>query len=420
MLDLQYVREHPEEVKLNIINRGMDPKMVDIDQVLELDKQHRVMLREVERLRAERNRISGDIGHDKSGAVGLLVQASELKGRLRELEGGLVILEQRLEGLLLDSPNMSAKDVPVGKDEAENVVVKKWGTPPEFTFEPRDHVEIGEILGLIDIKRASKVSGTRFGYLTGEMVVLEFALFNLALKFLVKEGFVPVLPPVMIKKEIEANLGYGEHGGWEDMYILDKDDIVLVATSEHSLVAMHSEEVLGKEELPRRYVAFSTCFRREAGSYGRDTRGILRTHQFNKVEMVSLAAPEQSESEQEFLVSLEEKLMQKLELPYQLTQMCTGDLGQPAAKKFDIETWMPGQGKYRETHSCSNCTDFQARRLNIRFKDGGQTRFVHTLNGTVFSERSLIAILENYQQADGSVKVPEALVEYTGFSEIRR
>ncbi|MBU1110928.1 serine--tRNA ligase [Patescibacteria group bacterium] len=416
MLDLQYIRDHPEEVKRNVKIRGLTPKEVDIDYFLDVDKRYREMLQLVEEMRARRNELSDLIAREKSSE--LLKEAATLKEKLKQEEVELNSLENECLEIWRNIPNMAAQNVPAGQDENENIVVRKWGEPTHFDFIARDHLEIGESLGLIDVERAGKASGSRFSYLVGELVILELSLFRFAIDWLVKEGFIPVIPPVMIKKEMEEGLGYGEHGGWEDMYVLEEDGLVLVGTSEHALIARHAGEVLPSGSLPCRYVGISTCFRREAGSYGRDTRGLLRSHQFNKVEMISFVRPEESAKEFKYLLSLEEDLMQALKLPYQIVQMCTGDLGQPASEKYDIEAWLPGQDKYRETHSVSNCTDYQARRLNIKCRSGEQKDFVHILNGTAFSERPLIAILENYQQADGSVKIPEVLVKYTGFSEI--
>jgi len=298
--------------------------------------------------------------------------------------------------------------------------LKKVGKRPEFDFKPKDYLEIAEELDLIDIKRAAKVSGTRFGYLKNEAVLLEFALINLALGTLIKEGFAPVIPPVMLKPEMARGTGYFEAVDLKEAYYLPKDKLFLIGTSEQSLLTMHANEIFEEKELPKRYLGFSSCFRREAGSYGKDTRGIFRVHQFDKVEMFSFSKPDDSKKEHQFFLKIEEDLMKKLALPYQVVNICTGDLGFPAAAKYDIETWLPGQGKYRETHSTSNCTDFQARRLNIRYRDkNGKLNFVHTVNGTAFAiPRPLIAIIENYQQKDGSVKIPQVLQKYMAGKKI--
>jgi len=276
-------------------------------------------------------------------------------------------------------------------------------------------LEIGRNLNLLDVERAAKVSGSRFSYLKNEAVLLQFALINLSLAYLLEKGFTPVLPPVMLRPDAMEGLGYLEQGE-DDMYFLEKDELFLAGTAEHPLVAMHSGEVLDEEQLPLRYVAFSPSFRREAGSYGKDTRGIFRVHQFNKVEMFSLCKPENSTEEHQFFLDLEQQLMQLLGIPYQVIQMCTADLGHPVANKYDIEAWMPSYGAYRETHSTSNCTDFQTRRLNIKYEEDGEKKLAHTVNGTGFAlGRTLIAILENYQREDGSIEVPPSLQDYLEF-----
>jgi len=407
MLDISYIRENPEEVKEGTRKKQRDPLVVD--KVLELDEKRRELIQKVEELRAERNEVS------RQGAEDGRQRGKEIKEELKRIEPELKEVEAQLNNTLLQIPNPPAGDVPEGKDESENVVVKTWGEPREFDFKPRAHDELGKLLDLIDTERAAKVSGARFGYLKSEAVLMEFALVKLALEMLTKEGFVPVIPPVMIKIDSMQGMGYLEHGGADSMFVLEKDGLVLVGTSEQSLGPMHMNEVLDGKTLPRRYVGFSTCFRREAGSYGKDTRGILRVHQFDKIEMFSFTRPEDGDAEHEFLLSMEEKLMQSLELPYQVTKMCSGDLGDPAARKYDVNAWFPSENCYRETHSTSTTTDFQARRLNIKYREkDGTTGYVHTLNGTAFSQRPILAILENNQQEDGSVVVPEVLQEFVG------
>jgi len=298
------------------------------------------------------------------------------------------------------------------------VVLRNWGKTKDFDFEPHDHVTIGKNLGLIDIERGAKVSGARFYYLKKEAVLLELALVRWVMELLAKRGFVPIIPPVLVKGQIMEGGGYLPTGE-EEIYKTTRDDLYLVGTSEQSILGLYSAEILEENRLPLRYAGFSSCFRREAGSYGKDVRGIFRVHQFDKVEMFSFSAPEKSWEELEFFLSLEEEIMRSLKLPYQVVVMCTGDLGPPAAKKYDIEAWMPGQGRYRETHSTSNCTDFQARRLNIKYRRGKENRFLHTINGTAVAiGRTLIAILENYQNEDGSVTIPEVLRPYLGIDKI--
>ncbi len=407
MLDLNFIKDNKDLVKKGVKAKNYDPEIVD--RVLKVDGTRRQLIGDIEKLRAEKNKLTAqDIEKGK-----------KIKETLKRLEPDLKSAEEELSNLLHQIPNLPAKDVTIGKDESENKEIKKWGKVTQFSFKPKSHYELGASLDLIDTKRAAKVSGSRFGYLKNEAVVLEMALINLAFETLIKEGFVPVLPPAMISTDSMKAMGYLDHQGADNMYLLGKDNLILVGTAEQSIGPMHKDEVLSEKELPKRYVAFSACFRREAGSYGKDTKGILRVHQFNKVEMFSFTKPKDSDKEHEYLLSLEEKLMQKLELPYQVVKMCSGDLGDPAARKYDIEAWFPSEKKYRETHSTSNCTDFQARRLNIKFKDkDGQSKFVHMLNGTAFSERPILAILENYQQKDGCVLIPKALQKYTGFKKI--
>ncbi len=408
MLDIQFIRDNPEKVKKGISARQLDPKLVD--EVLSLDKKRRELLAEIEELRAKRN---------QAAKAKKVEEGKKIKLQLQKLEPELKKVGSKFKKALYQIPNIVAPDVPEGKDESENKVLRKWGEPKKFDFKPKDHLELGEALDIIDVKRAAKVSGTRFGYLKGDATLLEFALINLALETLIKEGFIPVTPPALIKKQAMRGMGYMEHGREKDMYVLEKDGIVLVGTSEQSIGPMHMNEVFKAKDLPKRYVAFSSCFRREAGSYGKDTRGILRVHQFDKVEMFSFTKPEDSDKEHEFLLSLQEKFFQALDIPYKVVEMCSGDLGAPAARKYDLEAWMPGQGKYREITSTSNTTDFQARRLNIKYQDKGKTKFVHTLNGTAFAiGRTIIAILENYQEKDGSIVIPKVLQKWVGKDKI--
>ena len=291
-----------------------------------------------------------------------------------------------------------------------------------FNFQPKNHLEIGEYLNLIDVEKAAKISGSRFNYLKNTAVLIEFALVDLVLRALIKKGFIPVVPPVMVKENIAAGTGFLEATEKKEAYIIPEDNLYLTGTSEQSLVAMHSNEIINERDLPLRYVGFSTCFRREAGSYGKDIKGIFRAHQFDKLEMVIFSKPENSVKEHQLLLSIEEELVQLLKLPYRVVRICTGDMGRPAASQYDIETWLPSENRYRETHSTSNCTDFQAVGLNIKYRGkDNKSHFVHTLNGTAFAiGRILIAILENYQQKDGSVKVPAVLQKYTKLKIIKR
>src|SRR3989344_5786438 len=415
MIDINKLRAEPEKLKTGTQAKGIDS--VVVEEALEADKKWRELTGKVEKLRAERNTINQELKNQRTEE--LKNKSVQLKRELKDLEPRLRETEEKLDEVLRQIPNPAANDVKVGKDERENEIIRKWGEPKKFPFAIEDHLVLGESLGIIDVERAGKVSGSRFGYFKGEAVQLEFALAPFGMKTLVEERFVPILTPVLIKKEMMGGMGYLEHSGEDDMYVLDKDGLVLVGTSEQSIGPMHAGEVLSANDLPIRYMGFSTCFRREAGSYGKDTRGILRVHQFDKVEMFSFAAPEKSDDEHEFLLNLEEEFFKALKIPYQVVKMCTGDLGVPAARKYDIEALMPGQGKYREVTSTSTTTDFQARRLNIRYRDRGEMKFVHMLNGTAFAMgRTIIAILENCQQKDGSVAVPEVLREAMGVEVI--
>lgn len=423
MLDINLIRENTDKVKKGVTAKGYDAKI--IDKILELDKKRRELLQAVETLRGERNKIAKEKNVEKG---------KKIKAELQKKEPELEKVEEEFKKLMLQIPNPPQDDVPVG-DASKNEVIKKKGTPTNFAFDIKDHVELGENLNIIDIPRAAKVSGTRFGYLKNEAVQLEFALINWVFEELVKEGFQLVVPPVLIKKDITQGLGYWEgkidekHSANENYYLVydpkekepaENPEMYLIGTGEHVIVPMHKDEILAENELPKRYAAFSSSFRREAGSYGKDTRGILRVHQFDKVEMVSFVKPEDDKKEREKLLLLAENFVKALGLPYQLVKLATGDLPFPTAQTLDIETWIPSQGKFRETHSISTTTDFQARRLKIRYRTkSGELRFLHILNATAVAiGRTLIAILENFQQKDGSVVVPKALQKYTSFSKI--
>jgi seryl-tRNA synthetase len=416
MLDINFIRENSQMVKDACKNKNVQ---VSVDLVLGLDKEKRELMTEMETLKAEQNKISRG-GADNQA---IFAQAKEIKGKIKEMEPKLEKIDTELKNLLLQLPNIPFEDVPVGKDDSENIVLRKVGTTPKWIFhKPKDYMELGEAMDLIDTERAGKVAGSRFGYLKNELPLLEFALIQLVMDTVRKEKFVPVIPPVLLKDEMARGTGYFEATDEKEAYFLPEDKMYLAGTSEQSLVSMHAGEILEEKNLPLRYVGFSTCFRREAGSYGKDTKGILRVHQFDKLEMVIFSNQEDSKKEHELILKIEEKLMKALGLPYQVINICTGDLGRPAAKKYDIETWLPSENKYRETHSSSNCTDFQARRLNIRYKDkNNKMQFAHTLNGTAFAiGRILIMIMENYQQKDGSIKVPKVLQKYCGFKVIKK
>ena len=414
MLDINFIRHNPQVVKEGCQKKGVK---VDIDKLLDLDKKRKLITTEVERLKHQKNIISQK-KHLQETEIAL---ARQLKEKIKSTESQLKIIETALKEIMLEIPNIPLEDVPLGTSEDDNVVLRKVGKVPQFRFPVQDHLSLGLKWHLIDVQNASKVSGSRFAYLKNEAVLLEVAIIRFVFDNLLKEGFQPVLPPVLLKPEMARGTGYLEATDKEEAYYIPKDNLYLIGTSEQSLVAMGANEVFEEEELPKRYLGFSTCFRREAGSYGKDTRGIFRVHQFDKLEMFSFATPEQSKKEHQYFLSLEEKMMQALKIPYQVINICTADLGRPAAAKYDIEAWIPSQKRYRETHSTSNCTDFQARRLNIRYreKSRGKLRFLHTVNGTAFAiGRILIAILENYQRADGKIDVPKVLQKYLDFKII--
>ena len=401
-MDMKYIKENKREVEKGIKVKGFD---VDVNLILDFDEQNHRLEKEIENLNIERKKAANkkDIKKGK-----------EIKIKLAELESEKKEVSEKLEKLLRKLPNLPLLEVPIGKDETENKVLREVGEKPKFNFNTKDYLILNEKLGWVDTERASKAAGPRFGYLLRDAIVLEFALVRLAFDTLRKESFIPIIPPVFLKPEAMRGMGYLDYNE-NEIYHLEKDDLYLIGTSEQAIGAMHMNEIFAEKELPLRYVGFSSCFRREAGSYGKDTKGILRVHQFDKVEMFSFARPEDSKKEHEFLLSMEEKLMKALELPYRVLQICTGDLGVQAANKYDIEAWLPGQNQYRETHSTSNDTDFQSRRLNIKYKNEkiGKNSYVHTLNGTAFAiGRMIIAIMENCQRKDGTIKIPTVLEKY--------
>ena len=404
MLDIKFIRENAKLVEAKSAQKGYSP---NIKKLLTVDEVRRKIIEEVDKLRSDK-KSAAEARDEKKGST----IKKDLKVRETELEK----LNQEFQQLINEVPNLPKGDVPVGRDENENTILRVVGDKTEFEFTPKDHVDLGVSLDLIDIEKASKVSGSRQAYLKNELVQLEFALVNLALSTLSTEGFIPVIPPVLINADIVDGLGYPEYATGEGYKVGNQ---YLVGTAEHSIVPMHANDLINAKNLPLRYVGFSTAFRKEAGSYGRDTKGIFRVHQFDKVEMVSYVMPEDEDREHQFLLSLEERLVHQLHLPYRVVSICTGDLGFPTARKFDIETWMPSQDKYRETHSVSTNSDFQSRRLNIKYQSSGKKDYVSILNGTAFAiGRTLIAIMENYQQKDGSIKVPNILQKYTGFKKI--
>jgi seryl-tRNA synthetase len=412
MFDVKLVRDNPEFVRAGLRKKHRDPALVDA--ALDIDRRRRELLQDVERYRADQNRASGEIarlqGPEKAERI---AQMREVAARLKALEPMLKEVDAELTRALLEFPNLPHESVPPGNDERENVPLRYWGEPPQFQFQPLDHLDLGTRLDIIDMERAAKVSGARFYYLRGAGVLLEQALMRLGMDMLVAEGFTPVITPFAVRPEIIIGAWGGADLDVQQVYQLEGERLALIGTSEQSLAGMYSDETLDEHRLPLRLAGISWNFRREAGSYGRDVRGLYRVHQFDKLEMFSITAPETSWDEHEYLVSLEERILQRLGLPHRVVAICGGDTSAPSAKTYDLETWMPGREAYGETQSCSNCTDFQARRLGIRVRRSGGTVYPHTLNGTaIATSRALIAVLENYQQGDGTVRVPEALVPY--------
>ena len=413
MLDLKAIREDPEPYRKAMARRGA---VEELDRTLALDDDRRKLTAQVDDLRAEQNRGSKEVPsaattQERQAIIQRLRSVSEA---LTSLEPELARIEDELNEVLTRLPNVPDEGVPEGETEDDNVEIKRWGELPSFGpgFEPKDHVELGESLGMIDIDRGVRTSGARFAYLTGAAVRIQFALVQLALEFAEARGFAPILPPVLVREEAMYGTGFFPTDV-VNIYATREDDLYLVGTAEVPLAAFHAHEILEEETLPRRYLGYSTCFRREAGTYGKDARGIFRVHQFDKLEMFSFVLPDSSRAEHEQFLAFEEEWVQALGIPYRVVDTCIGDLGAAAARKFDIEAWMPGQGRYREITSTSNTTDFQSRRLEVRVRLSGGNRAVHTVNGTLCAiGRTLIALLENGQREDGSVALPDVLRAY--------
>jgi seryl-tRNA synthetase len=417
MLDLKFVRSNLSDIKTMIHDRGYD---LDLSRFEQLDKERRERLSILEELRHRRNKVSDDIATMKKKGEDATDVISEMKAvasEIKEKEKELPRFVEELEQLLQLIPNIPDESVPVGKDEKDNPVIRSWGETPNFSFEPLPHWEIGETLGILDFACAAKLSGSRFALYRGAGAAMERALINFMLHIHTTEhGYTEILPPFMVNAA--SMFGTGQLPKFEeDLFKVKGRDLYLIPTAEVPVTNMYRDEVLKEEDLPATYVAYTPCFRSEAGSYGKDTRGLIRQHQFNKVELVKFAKPEDSYDELEKLTNNAEEILKRLELPYRVVNLCTGDIGFSAAKTYDLEVWLPGQGLYREISSCSNFVDFQARRSSIRFKRKGKsgTELVHTLNGSGLAVgRTLVAILENYQREDGSVEIPKALRHYMG------
>jgi seryl-tRNA synthetase len=435
MLDIKFIRENPEAVIAASLAKKVD---VDVKKIIKLDEAKRKVQTEMEALRAEQKKLSALIPKaDAKEKAKLLKETGKLKEKIQKLGEKMTAAEEELLPLLLKVPNVPDADVPVGMDESGNKVAWSWGTPKKFAFKPKEHWELGETLDVIDNERAAKTSGARFTFVKGRLALLQFALLQHVMRIVTSEDtlkrialgaklevstkpFVPVIPPALIKSDVLQKMGRLEPR--DERYHIPGDDLYLIGSAEHTLGSMHLDEVLDEHDVPRRYVGYSPAFRREAGSYGKDTRGMIRLHQFDKIELESFSLPEHSHAEQDFLVAIQEHIMQSLNLPYQVVMICTGDMGSPDARQIDIETWMPGQNTYRETHTADLMTDYQARRLNtrIRRKDGAHV-YAHMNDATAIAMgRVMVAIMENYQEEDGSIGVPEALIPYCGFDKITK
>jgi seryl-tRNA synthetase len=422
MLDLRFVRENSDIVKDALRKRGYND--VSIEDLIELDDKRRSNIKRVEELRNRRNTVSKEIGRLKKAGEDITPLQQEMKSvseEIKRLDEELRDINEKIKEHLLNLPNIPHISVPFGKDEEDNVEIRKWGTPRDFEFEPLNHWDIAEALDIVDFQRATKIAGTRFSLMKGAGAKLERALINFMLDINTSKGYKEVFPPLLVNRDSMTGTGQLPKFALELFRTVDPE-LYLIPTAEVPVTNIHRDEILNEKDLPIYYTAYTPCFRREAGSYGKDTRGLIRQHQFNKVELVKFVKPETSYDELESLTRDAEDILQRLGLPYRVVVLCTGDLGFAASKTYDIEVWMPGQGRYREISSCSNFEDYQARRANIRFRREGQkgTEFVHTLNGSGLAiGRTVVAILENYQQKDGSVVIPEALRPYMGMDVIR-
>ncbi len=423
MLDLQFIRDNTDIVRAALKNKNREGT-VDINRVLQLAEQRKLAAAAIDDVN-RRRKVAADARDAEEG--------KKLKDESKEAEERYAALEKELVPLLIKIPNIPSADTPIGPDESGNVVAREWGEKPQFSYTPKEHWELGKNLGIIDTEKASEVSGPRFAYLKGDLVMLEMALMDLAFRTLTSEEtlakiiaganltvspkpFVPVTPPLMMRSQVMNRMARLDP--LDERYYFEKDDMVFIGSAEHTLGPLHMDETLPESVLPLRYVALTPAFRREAGSYGKDTKGILRLHQFNKMEMESFTKPEEGLQEQELMVAIQEYLMQQLKLPYRVVSICTGDMGFPDQRQIDIETWMPGQNTYRETHTSDYIGGFQARRLNTKVKRAdGTNEPVHMNDATALSQRPLIAILENYQNEDGSITIPEVLRGYMGGRE---
>lgn len=404
MIDIKFIRDNPELVKSKVATKGFSPTIVDA--LILADAAYRKVLAESEDLRTRRNQLSKDNGDRE--------EAKQIKLALQQTGSLLQEKKEKVSQLLNSIPNLPFDGIPIGRTEADNKIIKTWGDKPDFDFQPKTHFELGEALGLLNFEAGAKVTGSQFYFLFGDLALLELSLIDYAFKLLIKEGFVPVITPDLAKSKYYMGTGYMPKGNEAQIYTIEGQDLGLIATAEVTIAGLHSDEVLPEKRLPLKYIGYSHAFRQEAGAYGKYSHGLYRVHQFTKAEMFIYCLPEESEAMHQYLLELEERIYQGLNIPYQMLEMCTGDLGAIAARKYDIEAWMPGRNDYGEITSTSNCTDYQARNLNIKVRrENGKIEYLHMLNGTAIAiSRTLIAILENYQQKDGTIIIPQALRSY--------
>ena len=417
MLDIKFVREHPDIVRKDLEKRNEKEKLEWIEDLLKIDGGRKKLLQDNQKLRQRRNEITEEINQLRKQGKGIkekIIEAKEIPDKIKQRDEKLEEMKNKINYYLMRVPNILHETVPVGKDANDNVVVKEWGEKPKFSFELRPHGELLQELGLANFEKAAEVSGHGFYYLIGDIALLERALINFAVDFLVKEGYTLIEPPLMLRRKPYE--GVTDLKDFETMmYKVENEDLLLIATSEHPIAAMLMNETYDEKQLPIKFVGLSPCFRKELGSHSIDTRGLFRVHQFNKIEQFIFCKPEDSWRFHEELLKNAEAIFQKLKIPYRVVNICTGDIGIVAAKKYDIEAWFPRENLYREVVSCSNCTAYQAARLNIRYKKGDEKEYLHTLNSTaVATGRAIRAIVENYQQKDGSIKVPTVLQKYMG------
>lgn len=423
MLDPQFIADHVDLVKQNCANRNVK---ADVDRAVALHHERKTLARELQGFQEKQNQHQKLVGKEKDPEKkkALIEEGRRLRDQAAAIEDRLREVEAQLRAVLYTIPNLTHPDAPIGREARDNKVLRTFGTPRQFDFKPRDHIALAEALDLVDFEAGARVAGQKFYFLKNDGALLELALVQYAMERLIAEGFTPIITPDLARQEVLEGIGFIPRGPETQIYSIENSDLCLIATAEITLGGMHKDQILEEKQLPLRYVGLSHCFRTEAGAPGRETRGLYRVHQFTKVEMFVYCVPEQSDLMHQELLRIEEAIFQGLNLPYQVIDTCTGDLGGPAYRKFDLEAWMPGRGEhgeYGEVTSTSNCTDYQARRLNIRYKSGQQkgTRFVHTLNGTAIAcTRAILAILENYQQADGSVEVPQVLRKWLGKDRI--